>query len=187
MLCFVYVTRTSVVTKQYFSYSWAVLIQHQGHFYFSHCIHSEECAGGKEFGREYSQASWPQLTPAWGGVNKQLHRAELPAGVNHNVQGVRRQLITVYAVNLRFLAAVWMSPNSSIFVNLQIHPDILLFCLFSILTHAGSSKTVGLQFKRNFEKHQGHPVLFQFFTFGMPSQLLLKYAEQNHQQTHTSL
>lgn len=82
----------------------------------------------------------------WGAAQQTLH---------HNRYSVRRQLLTI-CCKLRYLLAVQMSPNSSISVNLQIHPDPLFPSLVSILTHAGPSKPVCLEFKWNFEKHQGY-------------------------------
>lgn len=60
--CFVFVLETVLIIQQCFSYSWAMLAQHQGLFCFSHCHTNKWDRGAGEPEREHRQDSWPKLT-----------------------------------------------------------------------------------------------------------------------------
>lgn len=62
VLCFVFLTKTQLLTHQGFSYCWTVLTQHQGHLCFSNCMTCKEFGRAQEVGRGHRLYRWPQMT-----------------------------------------------------------------------------------------------------------------------------
>lgn len=146
VLCFGFMTRTvSILLSSAYKDSRQFLLLTLSHQWVA-WEWAESGGGGGQ-----SWDSWPQWFRLLGERAVAVGGWAAGSGT-HNRYSVRRQLTIVCAANLHFLQQYEYLQNTSISINLQIHPDPVFLFLFSILTHTGPSKTAHFQFRRNFEK-----------------------------------